>query len=81
MDAVMVSIKHLDGADVVVFDADGRRVPAVDEVRVEPDRVVVALQSKIWSQGQRALSPEMIAIHSARDGRLHWRGPVRLVCV
>lgn len=77
----MDAIKHLDGADVVVFDAEGRRVPAVDEVRVEPDRVVVALQSETWSRGHRELSAATIAIHSARDGRLHWRGPVRLVCV
>jgi hypothetical protein len=56
-------------------------VPAIDEVRVEPDRVVVALQSETWSQASRELAADSIAIHSARDGRLHWRGPVRLVCV
>lgn len=77
----MVSITHLDGADVVVFDAHGRRVPAVDEVRVEPDRVVVALHAQGWSQAHCELAADSVAIHSARDGRLHWRGPVRLVCV
>jgi hypothetical protein len=77
----MVSVTHLDGADVVVLDSHGRRVPAVDEVRVELDRAVVALQSETWSQSFRELAAEIIAIHSARDGRLHWRGPVRLVCV
>lgn len=77
----MLSITHLDGADVVVLDAHGRRVLAVDEVRVEPDRVVVALQSETWSHACRELAADSVAIHSARDGRLHWRGPVRLVCV
>ena len=80
----MLSRTHLDGADVVVFDAYGRSVPAVDEVRIEPDRAVVAVQFEAARSWWLALDSEetpACAIHSVRDGSVHWRGPVRLVCV
>lgn len=81
----MVSITHLDGNDVIVLDPLGRAVPAVTEVRVEPDRAVVAVthHAEAWWQSLAELGPDALlpcAIHS-RDGRqLHWRGPVRLAC-
>jgi len=80
----MLDRTHLDGADVLVFDAYGRPVPAVDEVRIEPDRAVVAVHHDAADAEWLALASEVMpacAIHSARDGRVHWRGPVRLVCV
>ena len=80
----MVSITHLDGADVFVIDAYGRPVPAVDEVRVELDRAVVAVQHDAVGAGWLALASEVMpacAIHSRDGSRLHWHGPVRIVCV
>jgi hypothetical protein len=78
----MVEMTHLDGADVVVIDARGQQVPAVDEVRLEPDRAVVAVFAGAgeWLQSLALSGPDATlacAIH-ARDGRLYWRGPVRL---
>jgi len=74
---------HYDGTDVCVFDACGRPLPAVAEVRIEFDRAVVAISDiRAWLGALRSVSvagetPEC-AIHSSHDGRLHWSGPVRL---
>lgn len=77
----MLDRTHLDGADVFVFDAHGRSVPAVDEVRIEPGLAVVAVQLEAACSWWLALNPEetlACVIRSARDGSVHWRGPVRL---
>ena len=81
----MDSITHLDGNDVIVLDPFGRRVPAVTEVRVEPDRAVVAVTHEAgeWWQSLPVLARNAMlacAIHSRDGGRLHWRGLVRLSC-
>ena len=79
----MNAITHLDGADVVVIDVRGRKVPAVGEVRVEADRAVVAVReaARPWLRSiLRTSAPDATlacAIFS-RDGREYWRGPVRL---
>jgi hypothetical protein len=78
---LMTSITHWDGADVVVFDARGRFMAAIDEVRVEPDRAVIALQARRVPPDLTRMDTASCAIHSARDGRLHWQGPVRCVLV
>ena len=77
----MLQLTHLDGADVVVLDSNGRSLPAIDEVRVEPDRAVVAVQARRVPRNIALEVTQTCAIHSARDGRLHWRGPVRVVLV
>lgn len=77
----MTSITHWDGADVVVLDARGRCLAAIDEVRVEPDRAVVALHAARISHDLVRIDAQSCAIHSVRDGRLHWHGPVRFVLV
>jgi hypothetical protein len=77
----MTSIDHWDGADVVVVDARGRFMAAIDEVRVEPDRAVVALHASRVPRELIPIDTPSCAIHSARDGRLHWHGPVRFVLV
>lgn len=80
----MARITHLDGADVVLLDELGRPLPAVDEVRVEPDRAWIALHveaAREWCLAVGANQVPACAIHSAHDGRLHWRGPVQLACV
>jgi hypothetical protein len=71
--------KRYDGTDVLVFDAHGRLISSVAEVRIDFDRAVVALQDA-WAWAGRGEPDEVpaCAIHSARDGRLHWCGPVRL---
>jgi hypothetical protein len=81
-----MSITHLDGADVVVTDALGRVVPAVDEVRLEPGCAWIAVRyenAQVWCSSLRELAQEeplTCAIHT-NDGHLHWRGPVSLACV
>lgn len=81
----MLPIKHLDGADVVVIDAHGQRVPAVDEVRVEPGLAVVAVNEggRAWLQAVLAQGPyeTMDCAIRSRAGQLHHWGAVRLVCV
>jgi len=82
----MVSITHLDGADVVVIDARGRRVPAVDEVRLEPGTAWVAVRfdrARAWCSSLRDLAPEEALACAIRthDGQLCWSGPVSLACV
>lgn len=77
----MRSITHWDGADVFVLDARGRCVAAIDEVLVEPDRAVIAVKASAVVNVLTEVDPLSCAIHSARDGRLHWHGPVRFVLV
>jgi uncharacterized protein YrrD len=71
---------HYDGNDVLVLNDRGDRLHQVDEVQVEPDRAVVLLkhQDDSWFDPQRFLAA--CTIHSLCDGKLRWRGPVRLVC-
>jgi hypothetical protein len=73
---------HLDGSDVVVMDAQGRHLPSVEEVRLDYDRAVIAVSDVTACLHALKLSLEddgpACAIRSARDGRLHWCGPVRL---
>jgi hypothetical protein len=79
-------IQHLDGADVLVVDAQGRCVPAVDEVRVESDRAVVAVRQGahafIWALvHERSQEDTWSCTIRSRDGQLvHWAGPARLAC-
>lgn len=82
----MNSITHLDGADVVVTDARGRLVPAVDEVRLEPGSAWVAVRyahARAWCSSLREHAPEETLACAIRttDGHLHWSGPVSLACV
>jgi hypothetical protein len=80
----MLSMTHLDGADVVVVDCEGRQVPSVTEVRVEPDRAFVAVShsARAWWQALRERAPQELAlVIRSRDGRLDWSGPVHLACV
>lgn len=80
----MLPITHLDGADVLVIDSRGRHVPAVDEVRLEPGDVVLAVTpgAHAWLQDFVSLAPQQpiaCAIRS-RDGQhLHYCGAVRVV--
>ena len=78
----MLSMTHWDGADVFVVDSHGRPIPEVSEVRVEPDRAVVAVrQSSLhwWRDLQRAAPEQELAVDiRSRDGLLRWSGPVRL---
>jgi hypothetical protein len=78
----MVSITHLDGSDVVVLDANGRQVPAVNEVRLEHDRASVAVHqgARDWVDAIRAagLEAPLACVIDSRDGRVHWRGPVHI---
>jgi hypothetical protein len=73
---------HYDGTDVLVLDACGRPLPAVAEVRIDFDRAVVAISdARAWIGALRAVhagAAPAYTIHSARDGRVHWSGPVRL---
>lgn len=79
-------ITHFDGSDVVVIDALGRVVPAVDEVQLEPGSAWIAVRyerARAWCSSLRELPPEeplACAIHT-NDGCLHWSGPVSLACV
>lgn len=82
----MTRITHLDGADVVVIDALGRVVPAVDEVRLEPGSAWISVRyerARAWCSSLRALAPEAPLACAIRtnDGQLHWHGPVSLACV
>jgi hypothetical protein len=77
----MTSMTHWDGADVVGLDSRGHFMSAIDEVRVEPDRAVVALQAARVPRNLALEQAPRCAIHSARDRRLHWFGPVRVVLV
>lgn len=82
----MNAITHLDGSDVVVIDARGRRVPAVDEVRLEPGAAWVAVRydrARAWCSSLRELAPEETLACAIRtnDGQLRWSGPVSLACV
>jgi hypothetical protein len=75
---------HFDGNDVLVIDDRGVRLHSVEEVLVEPDRAVVHLRPPFVSCDPDTLGvPDICGctIHSLRDGRLRWRGPVRLVCI
>jgi hypothetical protein len=61
---------------VVVFDARGRQVPAVEEVQLEPDRAFVAVHSAAsgWWRSVAQTGPDATLaceIYS-RDGRLCW---------
>ena len=78
-----MSMTHYDGNDVLVLDDRGVRVRAVDEVCVEPDRAAVHLKTSTLAASDDAplIVPDSCTIHSLRDGKLRWRGPVRLVCV
>jgi hypothetical protein len=81
----MLTITHLDGADVVVTDSLGRPVPAVDEVRLEPGLAVVAVHpgAYAWLSDLASLAPEQSVSCTirSRDGHLHHWGAVRVVCV
>ena len=82
----MVSITHWDGSDVVVVDGRGRRVPAVDEVRLEPGAAWVAVRydrARAWCSSLRELAPDAPLSCAIRtvDGQLRWSGPVSLACV
>jgi len=82
----MMPFTHLDGSDVVVTDARGRRVPAVEAVRVEPGIAVVSVTAgaRAWVQELLAYAPdEPLAgvIHSLADGQLRHQGALRVVCV
>ena len=76
---------HLDGGDVVVVDAQGRHLPSVAEVRLDYDRVVIAISDVPACLHALELSLEddgpACAIRSVRDGHLHWCGPVRLALI
>lgn len=78
----MDCITHLDGSDVVVIDARGQQVPAVGEVRVEPDRAVVAVHqgARSWLNAIVASAPDstLACLIRSRDGRVYWQGPVRV---
>jgi len=82
----MLTITHLDGSDVIVIDSHGQRVPAVDEVHVEPGFVEVFVRAngaRRWLRSVLAQAPGeplACAIHS-RSGKLHHEGAVRVVCV
>jgi hypothetical protein len=81
-----MDIEHLDGSDVLVIDARGRRIPAVDEVRVEADRAVVVLRpdalASLWASiNEVSYADTWPCTIRSRDGRrLHWHGPVRVAC-
>ena len=83
----MTCITHLDGSDVIVIDELGRRVPAVDEVRLEPGRAPwIAVRydrAQAWCCSLRELSHDRTLACAIRsiDGRVHWTGPVSLSCV
>jgi hypothetical protein len=68
----------------VVIDAHGRRVPAVDEVRIEPGIAVVAVKrgARAWVESVLREPDELLecAIRS-RSGLLHHCGAVRISCV
>ena len=80
----MLPMDHLDGSEVVVIDAHGRHVPAVDEVRIEPGIVVVAVKrgARAWVETLLHAPNELLecAIRS-RSGQLHHCGAVRISCV
>lgn len=81
----MNTITHLDGADVIVIDVHGQRVPAVGEVRLEPDRAVVVVRHQeagAWLEARLHFAPDelMACAICSPDGRVHWQGPVRLAC-
>jgi hypothetical protein len=75
---------HYDGSDVIVIDSHGQRVPAVDEVQLEPGlaRVFVTQGARAWLHAVLQAPDESLAcaIHS-RTGELHHCGAVRVVCV
>jgi hypothetical protein len=71
---------------VIVTDARGLRLTAVDEVRVELDRAEVRLNtaSEAWRETFAIVVSEQVPAHlirSVHNQKLHWHGPVRLVCV
>ena len=70
----MTSITHWDGADVVMFDVRSRFMAAIDEVRLAPDRAVVLLRPSCIPRELIKVKKSSYAIHSARDGQLHWEG-------
>ena len=80
----MLLMDHLDGSEVAVIDAHGRHVPAVDEVRIEPGIVVVAVKrgARAWLESMLREPDEFLecAIRS-RSGQLHHCGAVRISCV
>jgi hypothetical protein len=80
----VLPIMHLDGSDVVVIDSHGQRVPAVDEVRVEPGLAVVAVNkgAHAWLQAlAQAPGDSLACAIRSRSGHLHHMGAVRVVCV
>jgi hypothetical protein len=80
----MLSPTHFDGSDVIVIDSNGQRVPAVDEVQLEPGlaRIFVNKAARTWLRTMLRAPDESLAcaIHS-RTGELHHCGAVRVVCV
>jgi hypothetical protein len=61
----MNNVTRYDGGDAIVLDPHGRCVRAVDEVRLDPDRAVVALKQapqNAWTAAECARLAELAAL-------------------